>query len=119
MRSKKESLFAEAARSVGNPHRRVIFRHLLPNCLDPVLARAPLNAGWAILVTASLSFIGLGVPIPTPEWGAMVADGAEAIVTCEWWISFFPGLVTMLAVLGMNLLGEGMRDVLDPKRLEQ
>jgi len=119
MKSKKESLFAEAARSVGNPHWRVVFRHLVPNCLDPVLAQAPLNAGWAILTTASLSFIGLGVPIPIPEWGSMISDGAEGLITGEWWLSFFPGLVCMLAILGLNLLAEGLCDVFDPKRLER
>ena len=118
MKSKKESFFAEAARSVGNPSYRLIFRHLIPNCLDPVLAQAPLNAGWAILVAASLSFIGLGVPIPTPEWGSMINDGVGGIVSGEWWISFFPGLTAMLAVLGFNLLSEGLRDIFDPKRME-
>ncbi len=118
MKSKKESFFAEAARSVGNPSYRLIFRHLIPNCLDPVLAQAPLNAGWAILVAASLSFIGLGVPIPTPEWGSMINDGVGGIISGEWWISFFPGLTAMLAVLGFNLLSEGLRDIFDPKRME-
>ncbi len=118
MKSKKESFYAEAARSVGNPPHRLIFRHLIPNCLDPVLAQAPLNAGWAILVAASLSFIGLGVPIPTPEWGSMINDGVGGIVSGEWWISFFPGLTAMLAVLGFNLLSEGLRDIFDPKRME-
>jgi peptide/nickel transport system permease protein len=118
MKSKKESFYAEAARSVGNPSYRLIFRHLIPNCLDPVLAQAPLNAGWAILVAASLSFIGLGVPIPTPEWGSMINDGVGGIVSGEWWISFFPGLTAMIAVLGFNLLSEGLRDILDPKRME-
>ncbi len=118
MKSKKESFYAEAARSVGNPSYRLIFRHLIPNCLDPVLAQAPLNAGWAILVAASLSFIGLGVPIPTPEWGSMINDGVGGIVSGEWWISFFPGLTAMLAVLGFNLLSEGLRDIFDPKRME-
>ena len=118
MKSKKESFYAEAARSVGNPSHRLIFRHLIPNCLDPVLAQAPLNAGWAILVAASLSFIGLGVPIPTPEWGSMINDGVGGIVSGEWWISFFPGLTAMLAVLGFNLLSEGLRDIFDPKRME-
>ena len=118
MKSKKESFFAEAARSVGNPSHRLIFRHLVPNCLDPVLAQAPLNAGWAILVAASLSFIGLGVPIPTPEWGSMINDGVGGIISGEWWISFFPGLTAMFAILGLNLLSEGLRDVLDPKRME-
>lgn len=119
MKSRKESAYAEAARAVGNPSGRIIFRHLLPNCLAPVFARVPLNAGWAILVTASLSFIGLGVPIPTPEWGAMVADGADGIVTGHWWIALFPGLASMVAILGLNLLGEGLRDLTDPMWVEK
>jgi peptide/nickel transport system permease protein len=117
IKSKKESLFCEAARSVGNSRWRIVFRHLLPNCLDAALARAPLNAGWAILVAASLSFIGLGVPIPIPEWGAMISTGTNYVITGEWWISFFPGLVIVLAVLGLNLLAEGLCDIIDPKRM--
>ena len=112
MMSKKERPFSEAARSVGNPHWRIVFRHLLPNCLDPVLVQAALNAGWAILVAASLSFIGLGVPIPTPEWGTMISAGADHMIHGEWWIAFFPGLATALAILGFNLLAEGVRDFL-------
>lgn len=119
MKKNKESLYAEGARSVGNPTHRIIFRHLLPNCLDPVLAQAPLNGGWAILLAAGLSFIGLGVPLPTPEWGSMINEGADSVVTGEWWIAFFPGLATMLAVLGFNLLAEGMRDIFDPRRYAQ
>jgi peptide/nickel transport system permease protein len=115
MKKNKEILYTEAARSVGNPVHRIIFRHLLPNSLNPVFAQAPLNAGWAILLAAGLSFVGLGVPLPTPEWGSMINEGVEAVVTGEWWIAFFPGLATMIAVLGFNLFAEGLRDMLDPK----
>jgi peptide/nickel transport system permease protein len=116
MKSKKQSLFAESARGVGNSRSRIVLRHLLPNCLDPVLTQAPLNAGWAILVSASLSFIGLGVPVPTPEWGLMINAGAAGIINGRWWVSFFPGVAVVLAVVGLNLLAEGVRDVLDPRR---
>ena len=115
MKKQKAMPHAEAARAVGNPAHRIIFRHLLPNCLGPVFAQAPLNAGWAILLAAGLSFVGLGVPLPTPEWGSMISEGAESVVTGEWWIAFFPGLAAMSAILGFNLLAEGLRDLMDPR----
>jgi peptide/nickel transport system permease protein len=116
MLSAKESQYAAAARVVGNPPWRIIFRHLVPNCLGPVYVQGSLNAGWALLLAASLSFIGLGVRLPTPEWGLMVSMGARHTVFGEWWISFFPGLAIFIAVLGFNLLGDGLQDVFDPKR---
>ena len=76
----------------------------------------PLNMGWAILNAAGLSFIGLGVRPPTPEWGILVAEGAQFIVSGEWWVSFFPGAVLMLAVFSFNLLGDALRDIFDPRR---
>ena len=116
MLSVKESQFAEAARCLGNSPLRIIFRHLLPNCMGPIWVQGSLNAGHALLLAASLSFIGLGVQIPTPEWGLMVSMGSRNVVFGEWWQSFFPGVAIFLAVLGFNLLGDGLQDVFDPKR---
>jgi peptide/nickel transport system permease protein len=90
--------------------------HLLPNILPPAMVQVSLNMGWAILNAAGLSFIGLGVRPPTPEWGILVAEGAQFIVSGEWWVSFFPGMVLMLAVFSFNLLGDALRDLLDPRR---
>lgn len=116
MLSIRESYFAEAAKCLGYHPLRIIFVHLLPNCISPVIIQASLNSGWAILTAAGLGFLGLGVKIPKPEWGAMITQGAEYIITGEWWISFFPGLAIMLTVLGFNLLGDTLDDILDPKR---
>lgn len=116
MMQAREAQYADAARCLGNPPLRVIFRHLLPNCLGPVYVQASINAGWALLLAASLSFIGLGVRVPTPEWGLMVSQGARHIIFGEWWHSFFPGAAIFLAVLAFNLLGDGLQDIFDPKR---
>lgn len=116
MMSLKEGYFCEAARSLGYPPVRIIFRHMLPNCLSPVIIQASLNSGWAILTAASLGFLGLGVKIPQPEWGAMITQGADYIITGEWWIAFFPGLCIMLSVLAFNLIGDTLDDLLDPRR---
>ena len=113
---RREAGFVEAARLAGNGGMRVLVRHVFPNCLPPMMVQASLNLGWAILNAAGLSFIGLGVRPPTPEWGIMVADGAGFIVSGEWWIALFPGLALMLAVFCFNLLGDGLRDFIDPRR---
>ncbi|MFM8770063.1 MAG: ABC transporter permease, partial [Rubrivivax sp.] len=97
--------FVEAARLSGNTDLRILAVHLLPNILPPAMVQVSLNMGWAILNAAGLSFIGLGVRPPTPEWGILVAEGAQFIVSGEWWVSFFPGAVLMLAVFSFNLLG--------------
>lgn len=114
--SLKERQFIEAARCVGNPPGRIIFRHLLPNTLGPVVVLACLNSAWAILMASGLSFLGLGVPLPTPEWGLMVSTGARYVPSGEWWISFFPGLAVALIVFGLNLVGDSLQDILDPRR---
>jgi peptide/nickel transport system permease protein len=108
--------FVEAARLSGNTEWRILALHLLPNVLPPAMVQVSLNMGWAILNAAGLSFIGLGVRPPTPEWGILVAEGAQFIVSGEWWVSFFPGAVLMLAVFSFNLLGDALRDLLDPRR---
>ncbi|HEV8535870.1 MAG TPA: ABC transporter permease, partial [Candidatus Limnocylindria bacterium] len=105
--------YIEAARSVGCLDRRIIVRHLMPNSVAPVLVQATMDAGIAILTTASLSFVGLGAVPPTPEWGAMVAGGRNYILTA-WWIPTFPGILISIAVAGFMFLGDGLRDLLDP-----
>jgi peptide/nickel transport system permease protein len=106
--------FAQAAKLSGNSDLRVLTVHIFPNVLPPMMVQVSLNLGWAILNAAGLSFIGLGVRPPTPEWGIMVAEGANFIVSGEWWLAFFPGASLMLAVLTFNLLGDGLRDIVDP-----
>ncbi|MEM6665043.1 MAG: ABC transporter permease [Pseudomonadota bacterium] len=108
--------FALAARLAGNSDWRVLAFHIFPNALPPMMVQVSLNLGWAILNAAGLSFIGLGVRPPTPEWGIMVAEGANFIVSGEWWLAVFPGLTLMLAVFTFNLLGDGLRDIVDPRR---
>ncbi len=113
---RREAGFIEAARLGGNGGVRILAVHLFPNCLPPMMVQISLNLGWAILNAAGLSFIGLGVRPPTPEWGIMVAEGAAFIVSGEWWIALFPGAALMLAVFCFNLLGDGLRDLIDPRR---
>ncbi|PZU85131.1 MAG: peptide ABC transporter permease [Chelatococcus sp.] len=107
--------WVEAARACGDSHLSVVLRFLLPNVLPAMAVQVSLNLGWAILNAAGLSFIGLGVKPPTPEWGIMVAEGARFISTGKWWLVTFPGLALMLTVLCFNLLGDGLRDILDPR----
>jgi peptide/nickel transport system permease protein len=114
--SARKSQYATAARCTGNSNSRIIFRHLLPNCLGPVFPQSSLNAGYAILITAGLSFIGVGVSPTTPEWGAMIKVGSDQLLSGEWWSSFFPGLAMVIAVLGFNLLSDGLQDLHDPTR---
>ncbi|WP_425092327.1 ABC transporter permease [Tropicimonas sp. S265A] len=108
--------FAQAAKLAGNSDLRVLAFHIFPNSLPPMMVQVSLNLGWAILNAAGLSFIGLGVTPPTPEWGIMVAEGANFIVSGEWWLALFPGLWLMLAVFTFNLLGDGLRDIVDPRK---
>jgi peptide/nickel transport system permease protein len=112
----REAPFVDAARTVGNSNARIMFRHLLPNSLSPVYVQASLNVGWSVLMAASLSFLGLGVQAPQPEWGLMVSQGARQMVVGDWWSAFFPGLFILLFVLSSNLLGDGLQDVFDPRR---
>lgn len=112
--SLKEVAFVEAARALGASHLRIIARHLLPNSMGPVLVYTTLYVPAAILWSAALSFLGLGAQPPTPEWGAIIADG-RGFISFAWWISTFPGLAIMITTLGFNFLGDGLRDALDPK----
>lgn len=110
----KENLYVDAARVVGAPTRLILMRHLLPNVFAPVIVAATLGTGTAILAAAALSFLGLGSQPPAPEWGRMLSEG-RAYLRDQWWISTFPGLAIVVTVLAMNLLGDGLRDALDPR----
>lgn len=112
--SLKNTQFVESIKSIGGSKFRRLFIHILPNCLAPIIVRATLDLGTAILAAASLSFIGFGAQPPTPEWGAMVSIGRQYIIS-EWWVSTFPGIAILIVVIGFNLLGDGLRDVLDPR----
>jgi peptide/nickel transport system permease protein len=113
---RREAGFVEAARLAGNGDARILLAHLVPNAMPPMMVQISLNMGWAILNAAGLSFIGLGVSPPAAEWGIMVAEGAGYIISGEWWVALFPGSVLMLAVFTFNLLGDGLRDLIDPRR---
>ena len=113
---RREMGYVEAARMGGNRTLPVLVNHIIPNILPPMMVQASLNMGWAILNAAGLSFIGLGVRPPTPEWGIMVSEGASFIISGEWWTFVFPGAALVLAVFCFNLLGDGLRDLLDPRR---
>ena len=112
---RREAGFVEAARVSGNGRMRILMVHLVPCAVPPIVVQMSLTMGWAILNAAALSFIGLGVRPPTPEWGIMVAEGASFIITGEWWVALFPGAMLMGVVLCFNLLGDGMRDLLDAR----
>jgi len=108
--------FVQAARLSGNGELRILLAHILPNIMPIMMVQVSLTMGYAILNAAGLSFIGLGVKPPTPEWGIMVAEGATNIISGEWWVAFFPGAALMIAVFCFNLLGDGLRDLVDPQR---
>lgn len=116
MLSLKHADFAMAARGVGNGPLRLIFRHLLPNMVAPLLVLATLQCGWVLLDAAGLSFLGLGVPVPRAEWGVMISQGLQQFLTGAWWTYVFPGLAIAITVLGFMLLGDGLQQRLDPQR---
>jgi len=113
--SARERGYTEAARCMGASESEIIFKQLLPNCTTPILVQFALSMSYAILDAAALSFIGLGVRPPLPEWGSMINAGVGYIASGQWWLSIFPGLVMAVTILGFNLLADGMRDVFDPK----
>lgn len=111
--SVKQSAFIEGEQAIGLPKNLILIRHILPNCITPILVRLSLSLGSAILTVSSLSFLGIGVQPPTPEWGYMISDARGYILTGEWWMIFFPGLAIASLVLSFNLFGDGLRDALD------
>ena len=110
----KNEEYIEAARAIGASDKRIILKHILPNCMAPIIVQATLSIAGSILAIASLSFIGLGISPPTPEWGSMVSTDRQYF-RAAWWVCAFPGLAIMLTILSLNLLGDGLRDALDPK----
>lgn len=104
--------YADAAVSIGNPPWRVMLVHLLPNALAPSLVQVALVFGWAILDAAGLAFLGLGITPPTAEWGVLVSEGAQRIITGEWWVWLFPGVAIVLAAFAFSLIGDGLRDLI-------
>lgn len=112
------SQFAEAARSIGAGNGRILVTHILPNAFPTILVKASMDVGFAVLTTAALGFIGLGTQPPTPDWGVMIADGRKYLREA-WWFSTFPGIAILLTVLAFNLLGDGLRDVMDPRARRQ
>jgi peptide/nickel transport system permease protein len=110
----REEAYVRAAEALGAPRRRVIFRHLLPNTLGPLLVAATLGVGDVILLEAGLSFLGLGIQPPTPSWGGMILDSKEVLVSAPW-VGLFPGLAIVVTVLSANLFGDALRDAVDPR----
>jgi peptide/nickel transport system permease protein len=113
---RREAGFVQAARLSGNGEGRILLTQILPNIMPIMIVQMSLTMGYAILNAAGLSFIGLGVRPPDSEWGIMVAEGAAFMVSGEWWVALFPGLALMIAVFCFNLLGDGLRDIVDPQR---
>jgi peptide/nickel transport system permease protein len=111
----KQQEFINAAHCVGVPSARILFRHILPNSLSPIMVAGTLGVATAILEIAALGFLGLGQQPPYPEWGAMLADSVKYLTSGAWWVLVFPGVAIILTVLGLNLLGDGLRDALDPR----
>lgn len=112
----KQQPYIEAARCVGNSDLKIILKHLLPNSLSPALVHASTMIGFSMLLTAGLSFVGAGVRVPTPEWGSMISIGAPSVITGQWWSSLFPGLALGITVLGWAVVGDGLRELLDPTK---
>jgi peptide/nickel transport system permease protein len=113
--SLRQRYFVEAARSIGVNNVTIVLRHILPNCISPILVQATIDIGTVILAATGLAFIGLGTQPPAPDWGLMVSEGRGFILN-EWWYSTFPGLVIFISVLAFNLLGDVLRDIFDPRQ---
>jgi peptide/nickel transport system permease protein len=110
----RAALFVDALRGIGANIWRITFCHVLPNAMSPIIVRATIGVGFTVLMAAVLGFLGMGVPPPTPDWGVMIAESRNYLPDA-WWYSTFPGLAILLTVLGFNLLGDGLRDVIDPR----
>ncbi len=115
--SASSEVYVEAARALGAPHHRLLLRAILPAILAPIVIRGTLGMGFTILLAAGLGFIGLGAQPPTPEWGAMINEGRNQVILGRWWTSVFPGLAIVALVTGFNLIGDGLRDALDPRNV--
>ncbi len=115
----RQLTYVESARAQGSAFPRLAWRHILPNVFSPILVQATLGLGFAVLTAASLSYLGLGIQPPTPDWGSMIADGSQFVVTGQWWMSVFPGLAIMSLVFAFNTAGDGLRDLLDPRSMRR
>ena len=117
VRSIREHSYVEAGRAVGNSKRQIMLRYIAPGTVGTMATQAAISCGWAILLTAALGFIGLGVPLPQPEWGAMIAEGVqEMVVGGRWWISVFPGMAIAITIFSLSLIGESIADLVEPTR---
>lgn len=112
----RSSVFVESAIAAGNPTWRILFVHLLPNAIQGAMAQTAVRAAWAVRISATLAFLGVGIQAPTPEWGAMIRQGAEFMITGQWWVALFPGIALILLVLGLNMFGDGLQEILNPRR---
>lgn len=112
----RSSTMVESAKAAGNPTWRIVLVHLLPNTMSGAMAQSAVRAAWAVRIAAALAFLGIGIQVPTPEWGVMIRQGAEFMVTGQWWVAVFPGLALMFMMLGLNMLGDGAQDLLNPRQ---
>ena len=112
----RSSVFVESAIAAGNPTSRILFVHLLPNAIQGAMAQTAVRAAWAVRISATLAFLGVGIQAPTPEWGAMIRQGAEFMITGQWWVGVFPGVALIFLVFGLNMFGDGMQELLNPRR---
>jgi peptide/nickel transport system permease protein len=112
----RKRAYVEAARSMALPDRAILFRHILPNCLPPLLVVATMRVAYAIMLEATLSFLGIGLPVTEPSLGLLISNGFEYLLSGEYWISLFPGLALLLLIVSINLIGDALRDILNPRR---
>lgn len=112
----RKRAYVDAARSMALPDRSIVFRHILPNCLPPLIVVATMRVAYAIMLEATLSFLGIGLPVTEPSLGLLISNGFEYLLSGDYWISFFPGLVLLLLIVAINLIGDALRDILNPRR---
>ncbi|RBO55122.1 ABC transporter permease [Rhodovulum sp. BSW8] len=112
----RKRAYVDAARSMALPDRRILFRHILPNCLPPLIVVATMRVAYAIMLEATLSFLGIGLPVTEPSLGLLVSNGYEYLLSGDYWISFYPGLALLILIVSINLIGDSLRDILNPRR---
>ncbi|PTW44114.1 MULTISPECIES: ABC transporter permease [Rhodovulum] len=112
----RKRAYVDAARSMALPDRRILFRHILPNCLPPLIVVATMRVAYAIMLEATLSFLGIGLPVTEPSLGLLVSNGYEYLLSGDYWISFYPGLALLVLIVSINLIGDSLRDILNPRR---
>jgi peptide/nickel transport system permease protein len=112
----RRSGFVDAAINAGNPTWRLLLVHLLPNVTRGAVAQMPIRMAWAVRVSATLAFIGIGIQVPAPEWGAMIRQGSEYVISGEWWVAILPGIALVVLVIGFSMLGDGLEELIDPRR---